>query len=114
MPNNNYRLTKNTVMGVANSGSNSARIYASEAEKKALEALAKAEEALKATEGLDNSKIVELEERLTNEIKRSTAQDNQHTEQIKNIAENGSGNSNIILGETIAADNENFWTGGNK
>lgn len=104
----NYRLTRNTVTGVTNTGNNSARIYASEAEKKALEALAIANEALKATESLDNSKIVELEQKLNNEIARSTTRDNVHTLQIKDLAENNT----IIFVENISDDDENFWTKG--
>jgi hypothetical protein len=106
----NYRLTKNTVTGVTNTGNNSARIYASEAEKKALEALAKAEEALTATEGLDNSKIIELESKLDKEITRSTEQDNVHTLQIKDLVENN--NNTIVFVDNISDDNENFWTKG--
>ena len=104
----NYRLTRNTVTGIINISSNNARIYASEAEKKALEALAKAEEALKATEALDNSKIIELEQKLDNEITRSTEQDNVHTLQIKDLVENNT----IVFVENISDDNENFWTKG--
>lgn len=104
----NYRLTKNTITGITNTGSNSARIYASEAEKKALEALAKAEEALKAAEALDGSKITELESKLDKEITRSTEQDNVHTLQIKDLVENNT----IEFVENISDDNENFWTKG--
>jgi hypothetical protein len=104
----NYRLTKNTVTGVTNTGNNSARIYASEAEKKAIEALAKAEEALKAAEALDSSKIIELESKLDKEIIRSTEQDNVHTLQIKDLAKNNT----IVFVDNISDDNENFWTKG--
>lgn len=104
----NYRLTRTTLTGVTNTGNNSARIHASEAEKKALEALAKAEEALKATEGLDNSKITELESKLDKEIRRSTEQDNVHTLQIKELVEDNT----IEFVENISDDNENFWTKG--
>ena len=104
----NYRLTRNTVTGVTNTGNNSARIYASEAEKKAVEALAKAEEALKATESLDNSKILELEQKLDNEITRSKEQDSAHALQIKDLVENNT----IVFVEDISDDNENFWTKG--
>lgn len=86
----NYRLTNKTLMGVTSAGSNSARLQASEAERKAAEALAKAEEALKtisevikSTELLDQ--IADLSEKLNAEIARSIAQDNTHTETIKQL-----------------------------
>ena len=83
----NYRLTKTTITGVTNSGSNSARIYASEAEKKATEALAKAEEALKAATDLNEAATLtkELNNRLDAEIQRSTQVDAEHSEQLENI-----------------------------
>jgi hypothetical protein len=106
----NYRLTKTTITGVTNSGSNSARIYASEAEKKATEALAKAEEALNAATNLnDASKLVlELNDKLDAEIQRSTLKDAEHS---TDIAELKAGDTNIvIIKQPIDAADENFWT----
>lgn len=87
----NYRLTKTTITGVTNTGNNSARIYASEAERKATEALIKAEEALKAVADVTDStellaKIKELTDRLEAEIERSTSRDDKHSEEINNLA----------------------------
>ncbi len=86
----NYRLTKTTLTGVTNTGNNSARIYASEAERKATEALAKAEEALKAVEGVTDStelllQIKDLRDRLNAEIARSTSRDNKHSADINDL-----------------------------
>ena len=87
----NYRLTNKTLMGVTSAGSNSARLQASEAERKAAEALIKAEEALKAVADVTDStellaKIKELTDRLEAEIERSTSCDEEHSEEINNLA----------------------------
>ena len=107
---NNYRLTKNTLTGVTNSGSNSARIYASEAEKKANEALAKAEEALKATTNFNEATtlVKELNNKLDAEIKRSTLKDAEHSTELAELKMEDT--DIVFIKQPIDAADENFWT----
>lgn len=105
-----YRLKRTNLTAVTSSGNGSARIYASEAEKKAEEALKKAEEALNAATNLnDASKLVlELDNKLDAEIKRSTLKDAEHSTEL---AELKMEDTNIVfIEQPIDAADENFWT----
>ena len=93
--NKNNRLGRTTLTGSISSGSGSARLDATVAEKKAAEALAKAKEALELASSITGGNVSELQtqvqglsERLTAEIDRSTKQDATHTEQLENINTN--------------------------
>ena len=102
----NYRFTKTTVTGVTNTGNNSARIFASEAEKKATEALLKAEEALKAVANGTGSaellaKIKDLTDRLEAEIARSTLRDDEHSGEISNLVDSL---------EVVDSEEINIWS----
>jgi chromosome segregation ATPase len=91
MATNDNRLRR-TVTGVINTGNGNSRLDATQAEKKAAEALAKAKEALELASSIPGGNVSELQrqiqelaERLTAEIERSKKQDATHTEQLGNI-----------------------------
>lgn len=91
MATNDNRLRR-TVTGVINTGNGNARLDATQAEKKAAEALAKAKEALELASSIPGGNVSELKiqiqelaDCLTAEIERSKKQDATHTEQLENI-----------------------------
>lgn len=95
------RLSGRRLIGVVNNGTGSARIDATEAEKKASQALIKAEEALELINTLDVNK---LNTKLDAEIMRSTTEDLKHDEAIAIAA------TIEIIDTEISPINENFWT----
>ena len=105
----NYRLKRTNLTAVTSSGNGSARIYATEAEKKAEAALKKAEEALKTAESLtDASKLVsDLDNKLSKEIQRSINADTEHTAQIEQL-DNKIINNNFTIEFTDTSE-DSLW-----